>query len=140
MIAICTTKKDTFRVFSPFEESQDMPDAYQKGDDLTCPQDVDGVTWFEVRPLTSSERRAARAMCPELPDDAGERLRTAWILELHRCYLSFGLVSVEHEQWAEKKAFRFLGRQCWTGDQLDAIPEETQVWLANAVFQLSHPK
>jgi hypothetical protein len=140
MIAICTTKKDTLRVFSPFESSQKVSDAYEKGEDLTCPQDVDGVTWFEIRPLTSSERRAARAMAPELPDDESDMMRSAWILELQKSYLAFGLVNVEHEGWEATKCKRFLGRAHFELDALDAIPEETQIWLANAVFQLSHPK
>lgn len=142
MIALSLTKTETLRVFSPYEEDQKMPDAYKSGDDLNCPQDTDGVTWFEIRALTPSERRAAGAKAPDYPegDDVPERAQTAWILELQRAYLAFGLISVNHDEWIYAKTDRFLGQAHWSDAALDAIPIDTQVWLANAVYRLSHPK
>jgi hypothetical protein len=142
MIALSLTPTETLRVFSPFEESQTMPEEYQHGADLSCPQDTDGVTWFEIRALTQSERRAASAMAPDLPDgeDDSDRAQTAWILELQKCYLAFGLVNVEHDEWKAEKSARFLGQKHYPLESIDAIPSDTQVWLANAVYQLSHPK
>ena len=117
-----------------------MPQEYHQAADLQCPQDAPDVTWFEIRPLTTSERRAAGAMLPDYPAEDSERMRTAWVLELQRAYLAFGLVSVDAEGWPESKTARFLGHAHWAFDVLDLIPEATQVWLGNAVYQLSHPK
>lgn len=142
MIALSLTPTETLRVFSPFEDSQTTSDDYQRGVDLTCPQDVEGVTWFEIRALTPSERRAATAMAPDIPDgeDGSDRAQTAWILELQKCYLAFGLVNVEHDEWKAEKGQRFLGKRHYSIEALDMLPGDTQVWLANAVYTLSHPK
>ena len=142
MIPITLKSNEALRVFSPYETNQETSDQYKSGDDLKCNQSADDVTWFEISALNQSERRAATAMAPDYPepDQYGERAPTAWILELQRCYLLFGLRAVEHDDWSFKKSERFLGRQHWPDDALDAIPEDTQVWLANAVYKLSHPK
>ena len=142
MIALSLTTSETLRVFSPYEENQTTSDKYKSGDDLSCSQDVEGVTWFEIRALNQSERRAASAKAPDYPDgeQGTERAQTAWILELQRTYLAFGLQSVEHEQWQFQKDQRFIGQAHWSDAALDAIPQDTQVWLANAVYRLSHPK
>jgi hypothetical protein len=81
-------------------------------------------------------------MAPDLPDgeDDSDRAQTAWILELQKCYLAFGLVNVEHDEWQAEKSARFLGQKHYPLESIDAIPADTQVWLANAVYQLSHPK
>lgn len=141
MIALSLTPTETLRVFSPYEPDQDMPKDYEHGTDLKCPQDVDGVTWFKIRTLTQSERRAATAMAPDMPEgEHSDRATTAWILELQKCYLAFGLVAVEHDEWKAEKTARFLGQRHWPIEELDKLPTNTQVWLANAVYQLSHPK
>ena len=141
MIALSLTTSETLRVFSPYEEKQTTSDKYKSGDDLSCPQDAKGVTWFEIRALNQSERRAASAKAPDYPEEQGsERAQTAWILELQRTYLAFGLQSVEHKDWSFKKDSRFIGQARWPDAAIDAIPMDTQVWLANAVYRLSHPK
>ena len=141
MIALSLTTSETLRVYSPYEPNQDMPDDYKSGDNLRCPQDAEGVTWFEIRALTQSERRAASAKAPDYPEDYhGERAQTAWILEMQRAYLAFGLQAVEHDDWKHEKSARFLGQSHWSDEALDSIPADTQVWLANAVYRLSHPK
>ena len=142
MIALSLTTSEVLRVFSPYEPNQDMPDEYKSGDDLTCPQGVDGVTWFEIRALTQSERRAASGKAPDYPEGeaVSERAQTSWILELQKSYLQFGLQSVAHDDWTFSKSERFLGQSHWPEQAIDAILSETQVWLANAVYRLSHPK
>lgn len=142
MIALSLTPSEVLRVFSPYEQNQNTSDEYKSGDDLRCQQDVEGVTWFEIRALTQSERRAASGMTPDWPDDEGlsERAQTSWVLEMQKHYLAFGLQAVHHDDWKFEKNQRFLGQLHWPVEAIDALPADTQVWLANAVYRLSHPK
>lgn len=137
------TKRETVRVVCPSEADSYAfcNDAYKSGDHLKCPQDLEGVTYVELRALTPSERRAAQAMAPAYPgEDADERVRTAWVLELQRTYLAFGLVAVDHDEWTATKSERFLGYRHWSMDEIDRIPDDDAMWLGLAVYRLSHPK
>lgn len=137
------SKRETLRVVCPSEVGSYAfcGEAYKSADDLHCPQDFDEATYVELRALTPSERRAAQAMAPAYPgEDADERVRTAWVLELQRAYLAFGLVSIDHEQWTATKTGRFLGRRHWSMDDIDRIPDDDALWLGLCVYRLSHPK
>lgn len=141
MLTFTTNINDSIRVFSPYEAGVEVTKKYEQVTDLQCDQSQDDVTWFSIRGLTPSERRAATAMAPALPEDSeADRVRTAWLLELHKSYLCFGLQGCEDENWKAKKTSQFLGCRHFSLADIDQIPEETQIWLGFAVYSLSHPK